>query len=582
MASRHNCCPSAAAVGCYIWVVRNLKPLIQVTQMSPKSRVAALLSMSAFAFAALPAAAQSDIQWDRPAAPAYDQYRPVPEARYFSPREVESLVAPIALFQDTLVAQILMAATYPYDVEDAADWVSDPRNSRLVGYALGDALDDMDWDPSVKALTAAPDVLRMMDERRDWTQRLGQAFAADQGMVMDAVQHLRRQARAAGRLYNDRYRRIYDRGGEIIIEPVSASEMYFQFYDPRIAYGNWAYDDFPPYYFPASYYQIVRPISIYAPLWGWSSWDWRARRLNLDVGRWRQLNHNRPHVIVGNTWRHDDSRNRGRDFRGRGDRTNFGGNFNGRPGGRDSGRLNSDRNDRRDNDRRDRTPGTSANAAPPNGGFYGRGPGLNQFRAQERERDGQREEQRNRGNRGQREEVNATPNAIPNVTPAQPSGRQFNGDRFNRGGEGRGDGNRGRRQEANVNPTPQAAPPAIAAQPSPQPDANQGRFGRGGDRGARGEGGGEGRGFQRRQETNVNPAPQADPTPRFRGPDPSAAANAGGDDGRRGRFGGGSPNVNPPAAAPQPQPQPQAQPQQQKEGEPRRFHGRGRGDDPAR
>ena len=575
--------------------------------MSPKSRVAALLSMSAFAFAALPAVAQSDIQWDRPAAPAYDQYRQVPEARYFSPREVESLVAPIALFQDTLVAQILMAATYPYDVEDAADWLSDPRNSRLVGYSLGDALDRMDWDPSVKALTAAPDVLRMMDERRDWTQRLGQAFAADQGMVMDAVQHLRHQARAAGRLYNDRYRRIYDRGGEIVIEPVSASEMYFQFYDPRIAYGNWAYDDFPPYYFPASYYQIVRPISIYAPLWGWSSWDWRARRLNLDVGRWRQLNHNRPHVIVGNTWRHDDSRNRGRDFRGRGDRTNFGGNFNGRPGGRDNDRpnndRNNDRNDRRDNDgRRDRNPGTSANATPPNGGFYGRGPGLNQFRAQERDgqRDGQREEQRNRGNRGQREEVNATPGAVPDVTPTpiQPNGRQFNGERFNRGGfgegsrgegsrgegtrgEGRGDGNRGRRQEANVNPAPQVAPPVIA-QPTPQPDANQGRFGRGGDRGDRGEG----RGFQRRQEANVNPTPQADPTPRFRGPDPSAAANAGGDDGRRGgRFGGGERNFTPPAAAPQPQAQPQPQPEaqpQQRDGEPRRFHGRGRGDDPAR
>ncbi|MHB1207179.1 MAG: DUF3300 domain-containing protein, partial [Rhodospirillaceae bacterium] len=181
--------------------------------MSPKSRAAAFLSAVAFAFAALPAAAQSDIQWDRSAPPAYNQnardpYRPLPEARLFSPREVAALVASIALFPDSLVAQILMAATYPYDVEDAANWVADPRNSRLVGYELSAALDDMDWDPSVKALTSAPDVLRMMDERRDWTANLGQAFMADQGMVMDAVQHLRRQARAAGRLYSDRYRRI--------------------------------------------------------------------------------------------------------------------------------------------------------------------------------------------------------------------------------------------------------------------------------------------------------------------------------------------------------------------------------------
>ena len=97
------------------------------SKMSPKSKTAAFLSAMAFAFAALPAAAQSDIQWDRPAPPAYNQnadpYRPLPQERMFSPRQVEALVAPIALFPDTLVAQIMMAATYPYDVEDAADHV---------------------------------------------------------------------------------------------------------------------------------------------------------------------------------------------------------------------------------------------------------------------------------------------------------------------------------------------------------------------------------------------------------------------------------------------------------------------------
>lgn len=507
--------------------------------MSPKTQFA-LLSALALAFGALPAAAQSDIQWDNG--------RPVIGTGVFSPREVESLVAPIALFPDNLVAQIMMAATYPYDVEDAADWVSDPRNARLVGYQLADALDEMDWDPSVKALTSAPDVLRMMDERRDWTRRLGEAFMADQGMVMDAVQHLRHQARAAGRLYPDRYRRVIDRDGLIIIEPVSPSEMYVEFYDPTIAFGAWAYPDYPPYYFPRVYYDIVRPIPIITPLWGWSSWDWRGRNLRLDVGRWQRLNHNRPHRFNGNTWRHDPGRNQGRQFRGGMNRTNFGRpdfsrDFNGRDG-RFNQRDNNRDNDRT-NDRRPRGNQPSANANPnPNPAFHGRGPGLNQD-SNQRWTGGR--------DRGGRQQANTNPGVNPSAAPPptvipdanRDRGRQFNGfNRPDRGGDR--DGGRQRRQEANVNPVPQAIP---APQATPQPDQN--RFGRGGDRG-------EGRGWQRREQ-----------------------ANAGGE--FRGRGRGGQPA---PQAAPQPQQQrpqeQQAQPQNNNDnGKQRRFHGRGRGDDPA-
>ena len=474
-----------------------------VRKMSPKARVTALLSATAFAFAALPASAQSDIQWDRPAPPSYNQpasgqYQSAPQAGYISPREAESLAAPIALFPDSLVAQILMAATYPYDVEDAANWVSDPRNGRLVGYQLQDALEGMDWDPSVKALTSAPDVLRMMNERRDWTARLGEAFAADQGMMMDAVQHLRREAREAGRLSSDRYRRILDRDGEIIIEPFSPSEIYLEYYDPRVAFGSWAYSDYPPYYFPPVYYQVVRPISVYAPLWGWSSWDWRGRSLHLDVGRWRDLNHNRSHVIVGNTWRHDEGRNQGRDFRGRTDRTNFGTN----PGSNFGGR--------------NRNPSTNTPAQD----FRGRGPGANPGNDQNRDNT------RERSGRDRRQEANANP-ATPTPEAQNPGRRQFNTGDFNRGWNQR---RQQTPQETNAVPTPTPQP-----QTAPTPD--QGRFGRG--NGGRGEGGrGEG-GWQRREEAprqaNANPAPQAPaPTfnPRFRGNESAAAnpnANAGQD-----------------------------------------------------
>lgn len=493
--------------------------------------------------------AQSDIQWDRP---SYRDSYAAPRAGYVSPREAESLVAPIALFPDNLVAQILMAATYPYDVEDAAAWVSDPRNARLVGYALSEALDDMDWDPSVKALTSAPDVLRMMDDRRDWTARLGQAFLADQGLVMDAVQHLRHQARAAGRLYSNRTRRILDRGGEIIIEPVSPTEMYVEFYDPAIAFGVWAYPEYPPYYFPRVYHDIVRPIPIITPLWGWSSWDWRGRHLQLDVGRWRQLNHNRPNVIVGNAWRHDPGRNQGRQFRGGMNRTNFG-----RPDfdNRDS--------DRRDGNRFRGTP-PSANANP-NPAFHGRGPGLNQDTNQ-RWRDRDNRDRNSREDRRQEASVNPV---APQVTPYDNrdrfNGRGFNGG-FNRQ-EGRHDGRQGGRQwrpdgnmnQANVNPVPQPQ-----AQPVPQQLPGQNRFGRGDW--------GEGRGWQRREQANVNPMPAPQAQPSFQQRRGNEQANAGGEFRGRGRFGGGQ--ANQPQAAPQPQ-------SGGDDGKQRRFHGRGRGDDPS-
>ena len=538
-----------------------------------------MLSAAAFAFAAFPAAAQSDIQWD--------PYRAGPQAGYVAAREAESLVAPIALFPDTLVAQILMAATYPYDIEDAAAWVADPRNRRLVGYALADALEDMDWDPSVKALTSAPEVLRMMDERRDWTQRLGQAFMADQGGVMDAVQHLRRQARAAGRLYSDRYRRIVDRGGEIIIEPVSPSEMYVAFYDPAIAFGAWAYPEYPPYYFPRVYYDIVRPVPIVAPLWGWSSWDWRGRHLRLDVGRWRQLSHDRPNVIVGNTWHHDPGRNQGRQFRGGLDRTNLGRPDFGRPDfdRADPGRAWNPRgNDRRDNDRwggnrvRGNEPSVNAGLNP---FFHGRGPGLNQDTNQR----WRGPENRERDDRNGRREASVNPGAAPGPTP-DVNRQRFNGrglmgsrEEFNR--QGRGDEGRQWRQDLNVNPAPL---PQAQPAPVPQPEGN--RFGRGGDRG-------EGRGWQRREQVNLNPtpAPQAQPSfpqpnfqqPHFQQPNfqrgrDNEQANAGGEFRGRGRFGG---QFQSPQAAPQPLPQ--AQPQNSDTNrDPRRFHGRGRGDDPAR
>ena len=334
------------------------------------SRKTAVLSALLSGFAVLPvmtqlALAQSNIQWaDNPNSPPSSP--PPIESRgsgyaasVISQQELESLVAPIALFPDSMLAQVLMAATYPDDVHDAAGWISSPYNARLTGFALSDAVDGMDWDPSIKALTAAPEVLRMMDRRADWTDRLGQAFTADQGRVMDAVQRLRREARDTGHLRSDRTRRVIDENGAIIIEPASPQEMYVQFYDPRDVYGPWAYADYPPVYFPPSLYATLYPVALGTPLWGWSSWDWRGRSLHLDVTRWRALNHDRSHIVVGNTWQHDFHRDSGPREGGR-------------DGGRDQGRIGQGpRNANRANfdTRRDgndaRTPSNAAIPANP-------------------------------------------------------------------------------------------------------------------------------------------------------------------------------------------------------------------------
>src|SRR5271163_5025022 len=124
---------------------------------------------------------------------------PPAAAPVYQPQQLDQLLAPIALYPDPLLAQIMMAATYPLEVVEAGRWVRDPNNSRLRGDALDAALQQQTWDPSVKSLVPFPQILVMMDDHLDWTQALGNAFLADQAAVMDSVQRLRAQARARSR-----------------------------------------------------------------------------------------------------------------------------------------------------------------------------------------------------------------------------------------------------------------------------------------------------------------------------------------------------------------------------------------------
>src|SRR5215471_12911575 len=134
---------------------------------------------------------------------------PAPESsggEVLKPQQLDALVAPIALYPDSLLAQVLMASTYPLEVAQADRWVNDNKN--LKGDALKDAAEKQTWDDSVKALVATPDVLSMMSSKLDWTQKLGDAVLAQQPDIMDAIQRLRQKAQANNKLTSNQQQTV--------------------------------------------------------------------------------------------------------------------------------------------------------------------------------------------------------------------------------------------------------------------------------------------------------------------------------------------------------------------------------------
>ncbi len=172
-----------------------------------------------------------------------------PAQALFPPDQIEQLVAPIALYPDALVAQMLMAATYPLDIVQAARWTRD--NGDLEGEALEEAAEERAWDPSVKTLVFFPEVLEYMSENLDWTQDLGDAMLGQQDELMDAVQRLRNEAQDAGTLQTTEQQRVEAEGDTIVIQPAEPQVVYVPTYDPSTVYGQSA----PPAttYYPATY-----------------------------------------------------------------------------------------------------------------------------------------------------------------------------------------------------------------------------------------------------------------------------------------------------------------------------------------
>jgi uncharacterized protein DUF3300 len=180
------------------------------------------------------------------------------ERQAYSQAELDQMLAPIALYPDALLSQVLMAATYPLEVVEAARW------SRAHPGLLGDeavrAVQDREWDPSVKSLLAFPNLLSRMDEKLEWTKQLGDAFLAQEQHVMDTVQDLRRKAKAAGQLAPDERVRIVEDGSTIVIEAANPRVVYVPYYDPWVVYGPWWWSAYPPIgWAPWPGYVVYRP-----------------------------------------------------------------------------------------------------------------------------------------------------------------------------------------------------------------------------------------------------------------------------------------------------------------------------------
>jgi len=233
-----------------------------------------------------------------PQALAQDSDYLEPSQKY-SREELAQMLAPIALYPDALLSQVLMASTYPIEVIEADRWVK--RNPRLKGEALDTALLDKDWDPSVKAICHFPSILALMSERISETTNLGNAFLAQEAEVMDMVQELRAKAYAQGNLTTTSQQKVIAQNGTIVIEPADPRVIYVPYYDPFYIYGPWWYPAYRPYYWAPPGVSIGMGISYWPGFYfgfafgTWSYFDWPDHYIFIDV-------HKRPRYVRNGLW----------------------------------------------------------------------------------------------------------------------------------------------------------------------------------------------------------------------------------------------------------------------------------------
>ena len=214
-----------------------------------------------------------------------------PSAATLTSAQLQSLVSPIALYPDSLLSQVLMASTYPLEVAEAANWLTDHKGQS--SEQLQDAMKPETWDNSVKSLVMVPDVLQMMSGKLSWTQQLGDAYLAQPKDVMSAVQVLRKKAQKAGNLQSDNQIKVSTQQSYVVIQPSNPEVIYVPQYNPTIVYGNWAYPAYPP-------------PPVYNPAWGlmsfgvgmavgaalWSTPHWGTGSITINNNSFNSFNRN--------------------------------------------------------------------------------------------------------------------------------------------------------------------------------------------------------------------------------------------------------------------------------------------------
>lgn len=261
-----------------------------------------------------------------------------PDKPPMKPEEIEQVVAPVALYDDNLLAQVLMASTYPVEVVQADRWLKG-KGGAVKDDATAKELDGQTWDASVKSLCNVPQVLTMMSEKLDWTVKLGDAFLENQKGVMDAVQKLRGKASAEGNLKSNENQKVSaeNTGGTTtyIIQQSDPEVIYVPTYTPTV-YGAWAYPSYPPYYYYPPGYVAHPGLAFGAGVacglaWGYAmgNCNWGGGDVDIDINKnvnrnknidrtKMQNNANRSGAAGSNgkgSWKHDSAHRQGASYR---------------------------------------------------------------------------------------------------------------------------------------------------------------------------------------------------------------------------------------------------------------------------
>ena len=280
------------------------------------------------------------------AIPASGQAAPAEPAARIPAEQLDSLVAPIALYPDPMLSQTLVASTYPLEIIQLQQWLE--KNKGLKDKALADAVKKQDWDPSIQAMAALPEVVKQMSENIKWTTDLGNAFLAQQGDVMDAVQRMRKKANDSGNLKSSEQQKVETKVVEskqvIVIEQANPQVVYVPTYNPTVVYGAPVYPYPPIAYPPVGYYAAGMAISFGVGMamgaawgggWGYNNnWGGGNNNININNNNTFVNNSNRQNVnnrqnasnrSGGNTWQHNPQHRGGAPYSNKATANQYGG-----------------------------------------------------------------------------------------------------------------------------------------------------------------------------------------------------------------------------------------------------------------